>query len=223
MNIYDQQTREVLRRSLRSDSNCVDVGCHVGQILDWMIEDAPDGRHFGFEPLPDLYASLLDKYRDFANVEIFSVALSHNAEKREFRHVVSNPGYSGFRRRRYDRADEVVECINVATERLDSLLPHEISIDFIKVDVEGAELEVLEGARGCLLRDKPLVVFEHGPGAAGYYGTRPQQVFDLLSDCGLRLFTMETWLTTNPPQAMDRAEFCRQFEERLNYYFLAAP
>ncbi|HLY39530.1 MAG TPA: FkbM family methyltransferase [Candidatus Binatia bacterium] len=49
-----------------------------------------------------------------------------------------------------------------------------------RLDVEGAELEVLRGAGRTLHRWKPYVVFEHGLGAADSYGTSPGMVHELL-------------------------------------------
>lgn len=49
---YDEQTFEVMRRWLRQDSICVDIGCHKGSILKEMLQIAPAGTHYAFEPLP---------------------------------------------------------------------------------------------------------------------------------------------------------------------------
>jgi Methyltransferase FkbM domain len=60
---------------------------------------------------------------------------------------------------------------------------------FIKVDVEGAELQVFRGAADTLARHKPTVFFEHGEGAADRYGTSSAQIHDLLvGEAGLRIF-----------------------------------
>jgi hypothetical protein len=43
-------------------------------------------------------------------------------------------------------------------------------------------------------------VFEHGRGAAEYYGVRPEQVYDLLVDeGGLEISVMEDWLNGERP------------------------
>jgi hypothetical protein len=47
--LYDIQTLEVMKRVLRKDSNCVDVGCHHGSILKMQMHFAPKGAHFAFE------------------------------------------------------------------------------------------------------------------------------------------------------------------------------
>jgi hypothetical protein len=137
--------------------------------------------------------------------------------------VVSNPAYSGLRRRRYDSPDERVEQIVVRTERLDDVVPRDMPLHFVKVDVEGAELQVFRGAVATLRAHRPVVVFEHGLGGADYYGTRPGDVHDLLAgDCGLRLFVMADWLAHGGP-ALGREAFCEQFSSGRDYYFMAAP
>ena len=57
----------------------------------------------------------------------------------------------------------------------------------MKIDVEGAELQVLEGAVGTLREARPVVAFEHGLGTG-----MSEDLFNLLCrDVGLRLFNME--------------------------------
>lgn len=61
-NDYDIQTTKILKKLLKIDSNCIDVGCHKGSILDEILRFAPEGQHYAFEPLPDLCAYLKRKY-----------------------------------------------------------------------------------------------------------------------------------------------------------------
>jgi FkbM family methyltransferase len=216
--VYDAQTVSVIERCLLPHSSCVDVGCHQGSVLEHVLRLAPRGRHFAFEPLP-AYATLLRERFAQARVAVFELALSDTAGEATFQHVVTNPSYSGLRRRRYDRDDERLEEIRVRTERLDALLPPELPIALIKIDVEGAELQVLRGATETLRRWKPVVVFEHGLGAADHYGTTPEAVHELLAGCGLRVSTMERWLAGEG--ALDRETFAAHFRNGWDYYFIA--
>jgi len=221
--LYDAQTAAVMERVLERRSNCIDVGCHVGAILDEMLRLAPEGRHFAFEPLPDLYANLARKYAAAANVQLHEVALSDAPGVATFQHVVSNPGYSGLLKRRYDRPHEDVVEIRVKLARLDDLLPRDVDVRLVKIDVEGAELQVLRGGLEMLRRCRPFVVFEHGMGAADCYGTRPEMVFDLFADCGLRLSLMGDWLDSRGKRTLSRDAFMDEFNAVRNYYFLAHP
>lgn len=219
--LYDLQTEAIMERVLDRRSTCIDIGCHEGAILDAMLRIAPRGIHYAFEPLPHLFAALAGKYSHHANVRLFEVALSDAPGKATFQHVVTNPAYSGLQRRQYPRHDEEIVEIPVTLARLDDLVPADAPVRLIKIDVEGAELQVLRGATALLRRCRPWVVFEHGRGAADFYGTSPGQVFDLLADCGLRISVMGDWLESGDAKVLGREAFCEQFETCRNYYFLA--
>ena len=221
--LYDMQTVQIMERLLSEDSNCVDVGCHAGVMLDDILRFSPKGFHYGFEPLPDLSENLLKKFQAFKNVEIRKSALSDSSGAVTFQHVVSNPGFSGLLQRKYDRPNEEIHEISVITEKLDDVIPESMKISFIKIDVEGAELQVLRGAVETIKRCHPAIVFEHGLGAADCYGTTPEDIYGLLVDtCGLRCFIMEKWLQSNGTDSLNRLQFGDEFRSGRNYYFLAA-
>lgn len=221
--LYDQQTIEVMLRVITNNSNCVDVGCHSGVMLDEILKLSPNGSHYAFEPLPALYKELVEKFNAYQRIQILNKALSDASRSVTFQHVVSNPGYSGLKLRRYDRPNEVIQEITVGTVRLDDVIPQSTRIAFIKIDVEGAELQVFRGAVQTIKRSRPVIVFEHGLGAADYYGTMPEDVFDLLVEtCRLRCFTMKNWLESNGKDFLSRNSFCDEFRSGRNYYFMAA-
>lgn len=216
---YDEQTRAVIEKVCTAESTCIDIGCHRGEILDVMLAAAPRGRHFGFEPLPAFYANLHARYEATGLARISNIALSDSKGVVSFNYVRSNPAYSGLRQRVYPQ-NESIDTIEVRTDLLDDVLPDGQRVDLIKIDVEGAELQVLKGAVATLRRTRPVVIFEHGLGAADCYGTRPEQVFDLLTGrADLQVSLMSRWLNGEP--ALSREEFVRQFERRRNYYFIA--
>jgi len=222
--LYDIQTLQVMKRALRKDSNCVDVGCHQGSILTMQMHFAPKGTHFAFEPLPRLHQGLLASFGGKENVHLYDYALNDTEGTTTFQYVVSNPGYSGFKERTYERSNEEIQNITVKTNLLDNIVPKDQLIQFIKVDVEGAELQVFKGAIETIKRSRPVIIFEHGLGAADHYGTSPEDIYDLLSaQCGLHLFLMSEWLDSNGQASLNREAFCKQFSSGENYYFMAAP
>jgi len=52
---YDHLTFKIIKKCLRPDSICIDVGCHKGDVLSVMRYYAPKGKFYAFEPLPYLY------------------------------------------------------------------------------------------------------------------------------------------------------------------------
>ncbi len=215
---YDLQTEVIIKRVLGKGDLAVDVGCHEGAILDSMIAASPGTAHIAFEPLPHLYDALVEKY---AGIELHRKALvAEPAGDLEFHHVVSNPGYSGLKERRYDRPDETVELISVPTTKLDDIVGDR-SPKLIKIDVEGAELGVLEGGRETIERCQPIVVFEHGLGGSDIYGTDPTDIAGFFADADMVVSLLGTWLDDGPPLTVE--QFSEQFHQGKNYYFIAHP
>jgi FkbM family methyltransferase len=167
----------LIERVLEPDSNCLDVGAHAGSVLAEMVRLAPRGRHVAWEPLPDFAQDLR---RRFPDVEVRQAALSDTPGEREFAHVVSDPGWSGFVARPAPGGD-TVETLTVRAERLDDVLPDGVRPTFVKIDVEGAEEQMLRGAIETLRRHRPVIAFEHGVGSADHYGTTPEAVHRLLA------------------------------------------
>jgi FkbM family methyltransferase len=215
----DGLTVQILERALAADSSAVDVGCNDGQILRHMVRIAPRGRHHAFEPIPGLARRLK---KSFPRVVVHEVALSDSSGTATFHHVKNDSGYSGLQRRRYDRPDPDVETIVVRTDQLDSVLPADARVDFVKIDVEGGELGVLRGARRVLETSRPRVLFEHGRGASEFYGTTPELVYGFLVDeCGYRIYTLDGWLGDAEPLSL--AELRRIYDEGTVWNFIAAP
>ncbi len=216
---YDRLTQKVIRAVCRPESNCIDVGCHKGEILDLMQAAAPQGHHWGFEPIPVLYTALVEKYRDM-NCTISPIALSNAAGEAQFNYVTTNPSYSGLLRREYDRPHEEDTSITVQTAKLDDVLPVDTRVDLIKIDVEGAEMLVLGGARETIARTKPVIIFEHGIGASDIYGTGPEEVFSFFQSLGYGIYLLEHFLGKKPAFTIE--QFAAQYHSQKNFYFVAA-
>jgi FkbM family methyltransferase len=216
---YDKQTRKIMSKVLKKDSNCLDVGANEGIFLKDMLRYAPLGDHIAIEPIPELAERIAEKY---PQVEVHQCALSDVTGTSTFQMVTNNPGYSGLRRRHYDFGEPAIKEITVRTRTLDEIYPEDRPLHFVKIDVEGAEYLVVRGGRRTLERNRPYIVFEHGRGAAEYYDVLPEQLYDLLvSGCGLDISIMEDWL--NDGASLTRDDFVDQFDSLTNYYFLAHP
>lgn len=217
---YDKQTLKIIQKVCQPGSNCIDIGAHKGEVLDQMLKYAPGGTHYAFEPIPDLYEQLKKKYSGTRCV-ISPIALSNKKGTSSFNYVISNPSYSGLVKRKYDREGEKDTQIEVHTDLLDEVLPAGYKPTLVKIDVEGGELLVMEGARKTLEQYKPVIIFEHGLGASDFYGSTPEKVFSLLSDCGLKVSRMIDWLNGKSP--LGKEQFCDIYRRNSDYYFIAHP
>jgi FkbM family methyltransferase len=177
----------ILAGALRDDATYVDVGANRGQVLAEAVRVAPRGRHVAFEPIPGVAAELA---RAFPTVDCRQMALGAQPDEAEFCHFRKLEGWSGLRRSPQisDERGEP-EYITVQVSTLDAELGEDTP-RVIKIDVEGAEMNVLEGGRGVLVRARPLIVFEHVGAAAALYGSSSQELWDLLAGLGYEIFSV---------------------------------
>ena len=146
-----------MKKVIQKDSNCIDIGCHKGEILQFILKLAPQGKHFAFEPIPYLYDQLNVKFKNQAT--IFPFALSDKNGQTTFNLVKNAPAYSGINKRKYAVENPEIEEIQVELKQLDEVIPAETKIDLIKIDVEGGEFDVLKGAKNILKNHQPILVW----------------------------------------------------------------
>lgn len=171
----------IFAAALREDATYVDVGTNRGQLLEVAVRTAPSGRHVAFEPIPELAAELA---RRFPGVDCRPRALSSAPGTHEFWHFRQLDGWSGLRRNPVvSDAQGDPHRLQVEVSTLDAELEG-LRPALVKVDVEGAELDVLEGGRGILEEVKPLLVVECVAEATSLYGHSAGQVWELLDGLG---------------------------------------
>lgn len=216
---YDRLSKQIMKRVILQDGNCIDIGCHKGEMLKLMIKNAPNGKHFAFEPIPFLFLDLKKKFTQ--NVSIFSYALSDAEGKDKFQLVKNALAYSGLQKRKYDISNPIIQEINVEKKRLDDIISIDTPIHFVKIDVEGGEFQVMKGAENILKTHQPTILFEFGKGASDFYGTTPEEMHDYVTNTlGLKIYTLADFLKQNPALSIEK--FAHLFQTNDEYYFIAA-
>ena len=170
--LYQRELAALLRRRLRSNAVCVDGGAHIGVISVLLASLCPAGRIYAFEPVPETSAYLEHNLEanGITNVTVERLALYREDGEIALAFDESYPGGSHIGEGK---------C-RVTTARLDSWVQSRDldRLDLLKLDVEGAEPAVLDGAEETLRRFQPLTVVECNPVALPRLGgTSYRQLF----------------------------------------------
>jgi FkbM family methyltransferase len=217
---YDRLTAKIMKRIIHSDSNCIDIGCHKGEILDLMLQLAPEGQHFAFEPIPEMAAELRARFNGKAR--IIEMALADHQGTSTFSFVKNAAAYSGLKEREYNIKHPDIQQIDVNITTLDAAIPRSVPICFIKIDVEGGEFGVFKGALQTLQQHKPHVVFESGLGASEFYGTNPVELYRFITmDAGLKISRLKDF--AGHKEALTEEQFAGCFNSNSEWYYIAHP
>jgi len=145
------------------DFTFLDVGCNKGEYTYAASKFIEPYNIFSFEPNPKLNYTL---NKIFGEVNVLSYALSNEETKAKFK-VPSLNGHEddslGSLNTESKEANETsADVFEVQCKRLDDVVAsYKINrVDFIKIDVEGFELAVLEGAQHTIDQHSPLLLIE---------------------------------------------------------------
>ncbi len=189
-----------LHRVVRPGDVCVDVGANYGLYTHELSRLAgPEGRIHSIEPLPEAYRVLtrLVALRSLANVETHQIALGERAESSvlsvPWRHGLPVHGRAyltaGARGRGANSEFRLSREVTVEVASLDGLRARGRldRVDFVKADVEGAELAILRGAQQLLAECSPTLLLEIEDRHTRRYGHRAADVLAFLTARGYRV------------------------------------
>lgn len=168
-NQFEPTETAFMRAHLKTGHQVIDIGANVGYFTMLMASlVGPTGRVHSFEPIPKLFAVLSqsvkqNRFDDFVTVSNHALSDANGEMSMIFATVTDNWGGAHF-----SAADTVQDghtVVTVQTDKLDSL--QLASVDFMKIDVEGAEPKVFSGAKGTIEKWRPVVLSEVHPEALG--------------------------------------------------------
>ena len=148
----------------------IDAGANVGLAVIWWKARWPDARVIAFEPDPLIFKTLQWNTRFHLNLELFQLALSTPSIGNTFRSEGSDGGRLSVSGDTFGTESEV------STVKLSEILQGLEHVDLLKIDIEGAEFDVLSEARTDLCRVERIFVEYHS------FVWRPQVLGSLLEE-----------------------------------------
>ncbi len=189
----------LLAHAVREGETVIDVGANHGLWCAALSEAVgTGGRVIAFEPVPYTAATLRRVIASLglSNIELHEEGLAARAGIASFAVPVQPTGVTdaalAHLADRDDREDgTAARIVEAPVVRLDDLVAGVDEVTLLKVDVEGGELGVLEGAVGLLERDSPTIVCEVDEGYLEGFGATPADIDDLLAARGYRRFSWD--------------------------------
>lgn len=146
---HEKQFQQILKEHIKPEMTALDIGANAGFFTILLAKNVgPKGKVHSFEPLPKNIVNLKKniEVNKFENVDIHAYALSNSCSTTTF----SGSGYIG--------SIGKESKFHIATQTLDNL---NLMPDIVKMDVEGAEDLVLEGAKRIIEKNKQSGSLKH--------------------------------------------------------------
>jgi FkbM family methyltransferase len=182
----------------------IDCGSNIGLSIIYFKRQYPNARIIGFEPDPMIFRVLNNNIANFKlqNVELHNKAIWLSDGLMEFR---QEGGFSG-------RKPLTIESSNtiVASTRLSPFINEKV--DLLKIDIEGAEIDVLFEVENRLDRVERLFIEYHSPSNEVQ---RLDELLNLLKKNNFRYYIKEAFVSRNP---FLRVESLDGMDLQLNIY-----
>lgn len=190
--------------SLRQQPVIIDCGANIGLSIIFFKKCFPDSKITGFEPDPEIFTMLEHNISSFKfqDVELYQKAVWVSNGTISFS-TDEGVGGSILNASRHDRV--------VRTIRLRELLENR-KVDFLKLDIEGAEYEVLKDCKDLLPNIESIFVEFH---ASSNSEQKLDEVISILKESGFRVYIKEAWPIFEKP-FLDRPQHA--FDMQLNIF-----
>jgi FkbM family methyltransferase len=186
------RTQQLLAALVGHSNTILDVGANVGRYSQFLLTHArPNSRGWAFEPNPEA-ADLLDANVPKGRMRVLRVAIGArdttgwlHVPTDDLGNAVTAIGWAG------DGVPGMTTDAQVPIRSLDSLISDgTVRIEppvFLKIDVEGEERAVLQGASDLLRTSRPLIYMECQRTHLDRAGVSATEVWDILQDAGYRI------------------------------------
>lgn len=177
-----------------------DIGAHIGIYTCFFAHAVgSEGSVIAFEPNPNSYQELIEHIRinNFKNVTTKQIAIGSNIGKA----TLLVPAFDSSRGSLISEGksqilitDEKVKSFEVRVDSLDHLIiTKDFNIpNFIKIDVEGAEIDVLQGAKQVLKRYKPKLFIEIHGSDSKIWVSNAKRLINFLTNIGYSIYGVES-------------------------------
>lgn len=178
---YERKEMAALSKILKPGSIAIDVGANIGYYSIFLEKALKCCKVLSFEPSPRELERLNENLllNRCQSVTVVNLALGDRNGTTEF--YISD---SNFGRNSISEINNNAKKVTVSITTLDEYLHQhpEESIDFIKIDIEGAETIMLKGAANTIEKYRPVILFESWAFDRGTFGEFTCEASSIIRD-----------------------------------------
>jgi len=181
---YERPERDLLFRIVKPGMTVFDIGANIGWYSLLIAQKMPQCKLLAFEPIPSTCRRLSRnvELNRLSNITVYNHGLSDSEEEKIFYFA---PEISGAASGANILGWDTVRTEKCRVRRMDDVWrENALRVDFIKCDVEGAELFVFRGGAECLASDKPVIFCEMLRKWSAKFSYHPNQIVDMLKELG---------------------------------------
>jgi FkbM family methyltransferase len=167
-----------------------DIGANVGWYTINLAKMFENVKFLAFEPIPMTFEKLKSNVEmNLVNVDLHNFGFSNQEKELTFYYYPEGSGNASAA----NLSESVsVQNISCPVKKLDNFtVENSLNVDFIKCDVEGAELFVYQGGIDTLKKNKPIIFTEMLRKWSAKFDYHPNDIINLLREIGYRCFTVK--------------------------------
>jgi len=186
---YEELDSSIIRELLEPGQSVLDIGANIGWYALNLVRWFPELMVHAFEPVPQTFDYLRRNVslNETAAIRIYDHGFSNTTEDKIIFFHPEGSGNASLANLSGKGGTQEVVC---HFRTVDAFVEeNRLTIDFIKCDVEGAELLVFQGAKRTLLTQKPIVFSEMLRKWARHFNYHPNQIIEFFSELGYLCFS----------------------------------
>lgn len=221
MGEYEREELNMVMRIIQCLSNengggiMWDIGANLGWYTLNVCKQFKNIESYAFEPVRETYLQMAHnvEINQLSNCRLYNIGFTNKNEKEQFYYNTASSGASSLVNLREDENTKIIEC---SFERLDDFAAKNNikGMDFVKCDVEGAELLVYQGGIKTIEKFKPIIFSEMLRKWSAKFNYHPNDIIEMLSAIGYECFVIIG------KEQLTRIEEVTEETEETNYFFL---
>jgi FkbM family methyltransferase len=184
--IYEPLETALFKRTLKPSDVFLDIGAHIGYYSLMAAKIIKTGEIHAFEPYVDSHELLMENLalNKCKNVETYLMAASNKSEMSKLFIDEKNKGNNSL------YSQKGCDVITTETIKIDDMFTGK-KVDFVKIDTQGHEIEVLIGMQDVIKNNKLKMIIEYYPYGLRRMGHREIDFFKIINALGFDIYKIK--------------------------------